>query len=314
MRKSLLTVLPALLSMCTFSAMANWQYDGIYIGDGWYADDGSRFIMSARGGASFGMASIKNEVGALTADYVNMGGVIVPAASCGTGGVCTSAGSADLSTLPPTKDFESFAFTAGASIGFTVPYRPQWRIELGWDHITESEYNASPLFEGDVALSSGVVISVPSGGVQSKITTDIISVMAFYDFYDGLHKPTQVMIPYIGFGAGYSDTQTVMNLADLYGDLSSSWDLSQNFGTPDSGGILQFNRSETNTANVAFLAAAGISYGITDGMFVDLGLRVAYIPKIKWALTNDDDTRQRDWFSGENLVYTNVMLGLRFEF
>ena len=65
---------------------------------------------------------------------------------------------------------------------------------------------------------------------------------------------------------------------------------------------------------MAGVAALGISYGISDGLFLDLGARVTYVPKIKWALTNKDDTRQRDWFSAENVIYANFMLGLRFEF
>ena len=156
-------------------------------------------------------------------------------------------------------------------------------------------------------------IFVQSGAVQSTVTTDIISAMAFYDFFEGLEKPLNQWIPYVGLGLGYADSKTVMDLSDPYGDLSTSVDL-QNFGETDDYGVIQFNRSTHNTSNVAAVAALGVSYGIGEGMFLDLGARVAYIPKIKWVLQNADDTRERDWFNAENMIYANLMLGVRFEF
>ena len=223
----------------------------------------------------------------------------------------------DLADVKPANDFSEFSFAAGASLGWTIPNRPQWRIEVGWDHITEMEYNESPLFEGDLALTggdvAGVVIMAQSGSAQSKVSTDIISAMAYYDFFDGLRKPLYKIIPYVGFGIGYADTETTLNLSDLYGDLSTSVDL-QNFGEPDDYGVVQFYRSKTNSSNIAGVVAAGISYGVTENMFLDFGARVAYIPKIKWSLENKDDTRHRDWFSAENMIYANIMLGVRFEF
>lgn len=325
MRKRIIYVLSVLSCVATGSSYANWEYPGTYVGDGVYSDDGSRFVISARGGASISRATIKNEIGALTSEYYynpTNGGVISAAyyEACVDGGSCAGyeyAGIGDLATLPATKDYSDFSFAVGASVGWTIPYRPQWRVELGWDHIAESEYNSSPLFEGDMPLAggdvSGVVVFAQSGSVQSKVATDIISAMAFYDFFDGLQKPMRRVIPYVGFGIGYADTKTTLNLSDLYGDLSTSVDL-QNFGTMDDFGVLQFYRSEHSSSNVAGLISAGVSYGIADGMFLDFGARVAYVPKIKWALSNEDDTRHRDWFSAENLIYANIMLGLRFEF
>ena len=321
MRKRLLHILPVMLCVLSGAAHANWQYPGTYVGDGWYADDGSRFVISVRGGASYSFASIKNEIGSMTAEYFYnpADGMVVSGAwydACVDSGQCEGfeyAGIGDLAALPAKEDYSSFSFAAGASIGWTIPNRPQWRIEAGWDHISETEYNVSPLFDGDITLTSGMILNAQSGSVQSKISTDIISAMAFYDFFDGFKKPVNKMIPYIGFGVGYADTKTTLNLSDLYGDLSTSVDLQQ-FGELDDYKVLQFYRSETSTSNIAGLLALGFSYGITDTLFMDLGARVMYIPKIKWALTNADDTRHRDWFSGENLIYTNVMLGLRFEF
>ena len=302
--------------------MANWQYDGIYVGDGWYEDDGSRFVLSIRGGASMGFAGIKNDVGALSAYYyVDSSGAIIPETVCrANGGDCSGyelAGYGDISTLPATKDFQAFAFAAGTSVGWTLPGRPQWRFEAGWDHIMKSDYNASPLFEGELVLTGGAVsaIETPSSAIQSTVQTDIISAMAFYDFYEGLQKPLGTAIPYIGVGIGYADTTTVMNLTDPYGDLSADLDL-RNFGDVNSEtyDVVSFYKSETNSANIAALIAGGVSYGLTETMYLDFGARMAYIPKIKWQLTNQDNTRHRDWISAENLIYINLMLGLRFEF
>jgi len=325
MRKSLFGILSVLSCLAVMPANANWEYSGTYLGDGVYHDDGSRFVMSVRGGASLGFASIKNEVGSLTTEYyVNPAdGMVISAAyydACVAGGGCAGfayAGIGDLADVSPAKDFSEFAFAAGASLGWTIPNRPQWRIEVGWDHVTEMEYNESPLFEGDLTLAGGdiegIVITAQSGSAQSKVSTDIISAMAFYDFFDGMYKPLRKVIPYVGFGIGYADTETTLNLSDLYGDLSTSVDL-QNFGEADDYGVVQFYRSKTSSSNIAGVLAAGISYGVTESMFLDFGARVSYIPKIKWALENADNSRKRDWFSAENMIYANIMLGLRFEF
>lgn len=325
MRKRIFCILSVLSCLVATPAAANWEYSGTYLGDGYYSDDGSRFVMSVRGGASFGFGSIKNEVGSLTTEYyVNPGdGMVISAAhydACVKGGGCDGflyAGMGDLADVKPASDFSEFSFAAGASLGWTIPNRPQWRLEVGWDHITEMEYNQSPLFDGDLPLTGGdvsdVVIIAQSGSAQSKISTDIISAMAFYDFFDGLQKPVRKVIPYVGFGIGYADSKTTLNLSDLYGDLSTSVDL-QNFGEADDYGVVQFYRSKTSSSNITGLVALGLSYGITETMFFDFGARVAYIPKIKWALTNKDDTRTRDWFSAESMIYANIMLGLRFEF
>ncbi len=331
MRIRKIFLLPLLVLAFVGGARANWQYDGTYIGDGWYTDDGMRFVLSFRGGASMGMASMKNEVGALSTEYYynETDGSIISAAyydACVDAGGCDGfvyAGVGELGALPATEDFSSFAAAAGVSVGWTIPNSPQWRVELGYDHISESSYSAAPLYAGDLTLTSGVVASLESGAVQSNVSTDIISAMAFYDFFDSLNKPLRQMIPYVGFGVGYADSKTVMNLSDLYGDLSYSVDLG-NFGEYDDYGVLQFYRSTTHTSNIAGLLSAGFSYGINEQMFLDFGVRLMYIPNIKWALSNDAaqdiesssdyDARSRDWISADGMIYTNFMLGLRFEF
>lgn len=309
--------------LCAGSANANWQYPGNYVGDGWYQDDGSRFVLSFRGGASIMNGSISNDVNSLTSNYYisTVDGVVV---SDGYYNSLTStmqddythAGFGDIAKLPAAKKLSNFSFAAGASVGWTVQNAPQWRIELGWDHISETEYNAAPLFSGDLTLEGGstpVNVKVTSGGVNSTVNTDIISAMAFYDFFDGLQKPLHQAIPYIGFGMGYADIKTITNLSDLNGDLSYSEDLLK-YGELNDYHVLQFYKSEKNTSNVAGVIAAGFSYGLADNMFLDLGARVMYVPKIKWALSNSDGTKTRDWFSAKNVLYTNIMVGIRFEF
>ena len=318
--------MPVLSCLMFGAARANWEYPGYYVGEGAYTDDGSRFIVSVRGGASVGMGTIKNEIGELTPLYYMSpdGSVIMSELGyyqCTDRGQCADyipAGYVNLGDLPATKDFESFGFAAGASLGCTIPNSPQWRIELGWDHISESEYNASPFIEGEAPLFGGSVSDVTavisSGAVQSKVVTDIISVMAFYDFFDGIQKPTRTVIPYIGFGVGYADIKTTLQLSDPYGDLSGIYELLPYGVKEQDDSVIQFYRSELSSANIAGVLALGLSYGITENMFFDIGARVAYIPRIRWALSNEDASQYRDWFSAENAIYANIMLSLRFEF
>lgn len=325
MRIKNLTLLPILSCLMAMPSYANWQYDGEFIGDGWYEDDGARFVMSFRGGGAFGFGSIENKTAPLTSAYyiddtltqVISESVYLACENCDN---YSYAGVAELDKLPADKNYESFSFSAGGSIGMTLPNRPQWRMEIGWDHISEAQYNATPLFSGDVPLYGGtlaeeVIINAQVGSVHSNVTTDIISAMAFYDFFDGLSKPAGKFIPYVGFGIGYADSKTVMTLTDAYGDLSSDVDLREHYGEEgETAGVLQFNRSETDSSNLAGLLALGFSYGITEYAFFDFGARLTYLPRIKWDLSNADDTRHRSWFNAENVFYANVMLGIRFEF
>ena len=302
-------------------ASANWQYpvNGARR-DTWRGDDGMRFVLSVRGGASFGHATIQNDIGGLTANYMvnTTNGEIVTQAwydlqDASVQANYAYAGYAQLGDLPATNDYSEFAFAAGISMGFTVPDSPQWRIELGFDHISESDYNENPLFQGGLITSEGYVADAQSGGVQSTLSSDIYSVMAFYDFFDGIQKPLKQMIPYIGFGAGYADTKTVLQLTDSYGDLSDVYEL-MGYGTVDSAGVIQFNKSDTRTSNLAPVLAAGFSYGVSDKIFLDVGARAMYLPKIKWQLSSADNELRRDWFSADKMLYINAMVGLRVEF
>ena len=314
----------ALSCVLAGSAFAGWQYDGMYIGEGYYQDDGSRFTLSVRGGAAIGFGQTKNDVGAIvTRYYVDPSGTTAaPEGYCQATGACTDwtyAGYVDLAEVPTDKNLNTFSFATGASVGWTLPGLPQWRFEFGLDHITKSDYNASPMFKGDVPLidsGAGYVIPVESASVNSELSTDVFSVMAFHDFFDGMYKPVHQFIPYIGFGVGYADTKTVLNLSDPYGDIAYQLELSQYGEIIDNNGVksIEFYKSTRNTANVAGLLALGASYGLTQQMFFDFGVRAMYIPRVKWGLTNIDDTKHREFFSAENVIYINAMAGIRFEF
>jgi len=298
------------------TARANWQYSGEYTYNMAYTDSGERATVSLRGGMTYAMAKIKNEVGSIVPSFcVNRTTgevqVLGDYDDCSAYPGFEDAGTGNYGDLKASK-LSGIGFSGGASIGWILPNRPQWRLELGWDHFSEIDYNKTPLFSGNMKLSGGDTIYVPSGGVQSTISSDIISVMAYYDFFDGLQKPVSKMIPYIGLGFGYADVETVMNLSDPWGDLSVAGALGE-FGTEDSG-IRQFYRSKTNTSTVAGVAALGFSYGLNKYLFVDLGARLSYIPTVRYQLVNVDDTRRMDLFSAKNLIYTNIMLGVRFEF
>ena len=315
MKKKITCLVAGILAAHNSAALAGWQYSGEYTYNPAYYDDGGRTIVSLRAGASYAMSRIKNDVGGVIYSYCinpTTGEVGEPGAngSCATG--FYYAGTGNLGSVG-MKDFEGLGFSAGASIGLTIPNHPQWRIELGWDHFSEIDYNESPLFAGNITLSGGDTIAIESGSVQSTLSSDVVSLMAFYDFFSGWQKPVRTIIPYIGVGAGYADSKTVMNLADPWGDLSQVEDLT-NFGTPNDNGILQFYQSKTNTANVAGVLALGLSYGLNDQLFFDFGVRMTYLPRVKYQLVNVDDTRRLDWFSAKNLIYSNVMLGVRFEF
>ena len=314
MMKRMLFVLPMIACLISGGARANWEYDGTYVRDGYYQDDGRRFIILIRGGISYGIAKMKNDVGTLGADYYSDNGVIFPCAGDG----CSSydyLGTGNIGTLPINEKFKSVSFTGGAAIGWVLPWTPQWRFQVDWDYISESEYNASPLFKGDLPLKGGntSILNWESGSVQSTITTNVLTTMAIRDFYDGWEKPLRKFIPYAGFGLGYADSDTVLNLSDSYGDLSGYWDLQQ-FGDVDEHGLVHFYSAKKSSSNLAGVLTAGMSYGVSESFFLDFGFRFIYIPQIKWALSNADGSHMRDWFHAENIIYSNFLFGFRWEF
>lgn len=323
MRKRFLLSLVSgvIVGACCLPAMANWErYNNA---GSLYDDDGTRFIISVRGGMAWGNSKIQNDMGAFTSVYYynpSTGAVVsstyCEATQCIDAGY-VYAGYGKLGDLKATEKFNQFSFAAGASMGWTIPNSPRWRMELGWDHIAKAEYNVSPLFSGELVLYDGLPnlpsVFAESGAVQSNVTSDVFSAMVFYDFFDGMVKPLNKVIPYIGFGIGYADSATELQLADIYGDLSEIQDLGT-YAEIGEGGIYKFYKSTDNSTSIAGIGALGISYGITDRVYLDAGVRVMYIPKIRWTLSNADDSKHRDWFSAKNMIYTNAMFGIRFEF
>ena len=111
-------------------------------------------------------------------------------------------------------------------------------------------------------------------------------------------------------------SKTKLHLSDIYGDLTADSDL-QKYGTIKDG-VLQFDMPSSDdipsSTNIAVLGSLGVAYSITESMFIDLNARLMYIPKITWQLVNSDASQHRDWYSAENMIYSNIMVGLRFEF
>ena len=312
MRKRIFGLLCASVALNVAPALANWQYSGEYTYDTSYYDNGGRAAVSLRGGATYAYSKMSNDTSIVFSYCVNptTGEVTeYTGTDCAAGFEYATGGLSGLS-IPKMSEI---GFAAGASVGWILPNHSQWRLELGWDRFAEVDYNKTPLFSGDMKLSNGSTIpNFDIGGAQSTMSTDLVSFMAFYDFFDGYVKPTHTMIPYVGIGFGYADTKTTFTLFDNSGDLSS-FQILQEFGESD-GTVVNFYKSTTNTTNIAGVAALGFSYGIADNLFLDFGARVSYIPRVKYRLTNVDDTRHLDWVSAKNLIYTNVMLGVRLEF
>lgn len=312
--------------LCSFlsaPARANWEY---YAPGGFYEDDGSRITVTVRGGMAFGSGSINNEFGSLVPEpyWYDPDIGVMTESYCGGAISCYSAGyqnlgQVDIAGLPAAEDFNSFSFAGGASLGWTIPYTPQWRIEASWDHISRADYNASPMFKGTLVSTLDYELEIESTGVQSEITTDVYSVMLYHDFFEGVQKPMREFIPYIGFGAGYANTVTVLNVTDMYGDLSGQESM-QDFGEDLGGTALSFYTSETSSQNAALLGTIGFSYGLDTNLFLDMGVRLMWVPKVYWALNNEaneDATtgfKSKDIFSAENMLYGTAMIGIRFEF
>lgn len=317
-----------LCALCIMPAFAGWQHNGYYINDGYFVDDGSRFVMSFRGGVALSRANLKNDIGSLYTEYVmdTATGDVVSYTLWQNNGEPDGyafIGQGDIGVLPVKGDFKKSTLTAGGSIGFVLADNSQWRFEAGYDYIAETSYNSTPLFEGEMTTSGSeygdVVVHVSSTSAESTISTDVISLMAYYDFFEGKGKKLHQFIPYIGFGLGYASSETKLKISDMYGDLSSDEDL-QNFGTLNqTTQIIKFDnpvdRSKYPQSNsIAVLGALGLSYGIAQSTFIDASVRVLYIPKITWNIANSTGTRHREWFSAENMIHTNFVVGLRFEF
>ena len=322
MMKKIFFVLPFIACLFSNSVHAvGWEYDGDGVRDGHYQDDGRRFIVLMRGGVAYGRAKMKNDIGTLNAPYYQEIGGSEPFICDPAYETCSGyefLGIGNIGTMPMNKNYGEFSFTGGAAIGWVLPWTPQWRFQVDWDYISESEYNASPLLDGTLSLVDGDNPNIngikwQTGSAQTTVTTNVLSAMAIRDFYKGWQKPLRKVIPYAGFGLGYADSDTVLNLSDSYKDLSGYYDLDQ-FGEFDEHGVLRFYSSKKSSSNLAGILTAGFSYGISESFFLDCGFRFIYIPKIKYALSNADGSRSRDWFHAEHMIYSNFLFGFRWEF
>lgn len=324
--KAKISIFSVLMAVIAMPAVAGWQYDGYYVNDGYYVDDGSRFVVGLHGGVSMAHAKMKNEIGSLNSFYYvnpDTGAVISEFVYDHNGEPAEYilAGQGNVGDLPLRDDFKKSVFTGGGSVGFTFPNHTQWRLEIDYDYISETNYNQTPLLQGDLALIGGnvSVINVSSTGAKSTISTDIISAMAYYDFFDGKTKPLNKFIPYVGVGVGYAISRTTLNIYDIYGDLSYDAEL-LNYATKNSStDILEFDNPTSAdkypaSNNLALVGAIGASYGIAEYTFIDVGARFMYVPKISWNIANTDGSKHREWFSAEKMLYTNLTIGVRFEF
>ena len=323
----------AILSLgCMSGAAANWEPGG------GFTDDGTRVTIGFRGGVARPVtATMQNDLGAFFVGYSGNGEGYFPNDNCsGLPGACLPMGIVDLGRLPVAKEFDSNSFTGGMSVGMRLGGKPNIRAEIDWTRISEANFNARPLFSDNIlmmypVLDGGNLVSAPSvvtfhvGGARTSVSTDIISAMVYYDFFDGVRKPLGTMIPYVGLGFGYGISTTVLQLSDPYADLSGDLQM-QDFGTcrtVQGITICDFYTSETDTNNFVLAGAVGFSYGIERGIFFDLGARAVYIPRISWALNNGlvanvpnstTTSKERDIFSANNVVYMSIYAGLRFEF
>jgi opacity protein-like surface antigen len=303
-------------------ARANWEYGAR---GGHYEDDGNRITFAARGGMAFGTAKLNNDLGTLVPEpyWFNESIGVVTETYCGGATACIAAGfenvgQIDIGDLPANKKFGSLSFAGGVALGWTLPGAPQWRIEAAWDHISQTDYNAMPMFKGELVSTNKYLLGLESSGVQSKVSTDVVSAFIYYDFFEGLRKQLREFIPYVGFGAGYADSTTVLNLTDLFGDLSDQASM-QDFGESTGGAALSFYTSETSAQNISLSGGLGFSYGLDENIFLDAGIRLMWIPKIQWAVNNENSGsesgfKSKDIFSAHNVIYTTATLGIRFEF
>jgi hypothetical protein len=332
--KRKISVLALLASVtCIGAADANWErYPQYY-------DSGMRATITLRGGFAYGSSKLRNDLGSMTEEYwvsklsgeAFSGGFVD---ICVDLGGCTYdmfyfLGTMNIGDLPAAKRYSEHSFAGGVSVGFTVPHSPQWRIEGDWLRISKANYEAFPMFSGKVDFPVLIDFGdgeqwfietheIKSSGVYSTLSSDIFSMMIYYDFFDGNVKPIRQIIPYVGFGFGYASSTTVLELTDLYGDLASQAALLP-FAIYQGGPVPDFFTSTTATRTIAGNLAAGFSYGLMQELFLDFGVRVTYIPQIRWALNNSlaidpSGEKNRSIFSANDMIYMSALIGLRFEF
>ena len=297
-------------------AAANWEQRGPF------RDDGSRFVVSVRGGLSMPQTTMRNDLGDMIVGIWDHGGgslayVPVDPNDLSVGFVTD----VNFGNLGMTTDFTEMSLVYGISVGVVMAGNTNVRFELDWLRIEESQLSANPLFSGDVDTSLGTIHNAVAAA-RASMQTDIISAFVYYDFFEGRIRPTKGLIPYIGLGLGFVRSESILMLSDPYGDFAGD-PMFTDFGN-QIGDQVRFFTSETNNRNYALSAAIGAAYGLGQNIYFDIGARASYVPSVRFALNNSRDAtalqpggvgyREMDMFSARDMIFLNVFAGLRFEF
>ncbi|MDR2685900.1 MAG: hypothetical protein LBB23_03975 [Rickettsiales bacterium] len=330
--KLLKIMLGALVALGATNANANWSY----LQD---KDDGARFYISVKGGLaqSFG-GKTQDAMGDMIylfyppEDLIPAGtyaAVLMTEKECreygnslvSNGGLAAS-GCYPLGYVPLgdiTKQFEVRTLSTNLAAGFVLPNSPQVRMELSWDHLSESRYDTSPLFtgvEGEFIIWDGtndpdiVPAVVPySGSIASSVSSDIVMMMMYYDFFDGMSKPQKTIIPYIGAGFGLATSQVQMTLGDSNGVFYETGSFDPYFDSTNG-----FPPSSSSSQGLAVAGALGFSYGLVEHAFMDVGVKAIYANKINWTLINTDNGMEKNIISAGPMIYGIFNIGFRFEF
>ncbi len=329
--QKILTSAFVMLAFTTVAANANWSS----VTD---RDNGARFYVTAKGGATYIQAAkMENDMGSLTVEYFTgtgdglEGAFWTPISAPSTAGAGNSVviGFYDMGALDAVEKLSNVTMFASIGLGFVLPNATQWRVEGSWDHYAKFSADAPTLFRDQEPWNYTVgsdsdsgVFTIKSGSMSSTVQTDMYMLMFYRDFFRGVTKPLNTFIPYVGLGFGYADITTTMQLNDIYGNLSEDANM-QSYGPPvGADKVVHFYKSDTKTQTVALAGSLGASYGFGVGQFFDVGLKVAYIDKIQWAVNNEkaasiDETvaeSSRDIVSSHNNFYGTAYVGVRFEF
>lgn len=298
-------------------------------------DDGGRIYISAKiGGVGVLASKMENELGK---DFTSNFYVLEPTTDnfilvseevkldkLDTVTVVSGPTPLNLGESKPQEKLKSFTFYSSLALGFVIPEYQNWRTEFSWDHVAQFNYDPSPIFEQKynyVDLNNILhEFDVPSGAMTTTNTIDLYMLNFYYDFYDSRIKRAGEWIPYIGFGIGYANIITKMQLDDLYGDFSMNSAISS-YGyastDADTPNLTLFYESELQKGSLALAGMLGFSFGFTDSVFLDLGLKVSWIDKIHWALTNTSTTTttgSKNIIGSSSNFLTSGHVGLRLEF
>jgi len=289
---------------CALGVRADWEY-----GDREH-DDGGRFTITLRGGVSLpASATMKNDLGDMLVPYCYYYGLTD--SRCGGDLYSDALGFSNIGEVGAAKSYETTSWVGGVSVGMVVPDSPNLRLEMDWLHTGKTGYNSMPLFGDDENMVAAARLTS---------TTDVISAMIYFDMVGGEQRSEKKTIPYFGVGLGYAMSTTVLSMWDEWGELATNMDM-QNFGECsiiNNMTICEFYVSETETGNFALTGALGAAFWLGEGMYLDIGARATYIPKIRWSLNDrsGDGTiiRERDIISANDAILASFYAGLRFEF